>query len=172
MNLGNCVRFWASWNPDGESIVIDDHPVSWAALDERTNRVAAGLVAAGIAEGDRIGILANNCIEYIELAIAGYKVGSVLVPLNVRLTAPELAYIIGDAGCRAVVADPDLGAVAAEAIDRSTRTCSPSAWATTSALRSASSGSRPAPTLAPMWGPTTSPTSSTRRGRPDRRRGR
>ena len=50
--------------------------------------------------------------------IAGYKLGSILVPLNVRLTAGELRYIIDHAGCRAVVADADLAPLAAAAARR------------------------------------------------------
>lgn len=116
MNLGNVVRFWSSWNPDGEAVVIDERACTWAALDERTNRLANGLAGLGIGRGDRVGILSGNCLEYLELAIAGYKIGSLLVPLNVRLTPPELAYIVDDAGCTAVVADGDLAELAAAAL--------------------------------------------------------
>ncbi|MEO1064445.1 MAG: AMP-binding protein [Actinomycetota bacterium] len=118
MNLANAVRFWSTWNPDGESVVIDDAATTWAELDRRTNRLANGLAAHGIGAGDRVGILSGNRLEYLELAIAGYKIGSLLVPLNVRLTAPELAYIIDDAGCAAVVADGVLGELGAAALDR------------------------------------------------------
>jgi len=117
VNLGNAVRFWSSWNPDGEAVIVDDRIVSWAELHERTNGLANGLASAGIAKGDRVGILSGNCLEYLELAIAGYKIGSILVPLNVRLTPPELSYIIDHAGCSAVVADHELTGLGAEALD-------------------------------------------------------
>ncbi|MEY4371483.1 MAG: hypothetical protein RL219_252 [Actinomycetota bacterium] len=117
MNLGNVVRFWSGYNPTGEAVVTADEVVTWSALHERTNRIARGLAALGLERGDRVGILASNCIEYLEAAIAGYKIGTILVPLNIRLTAPELRYIIEHAGCRAVIADADLAAVAAEALD-------------------------------------------------------
>lgn len=117
MNLGNVVRFWSGYNPSGQAVVTADEVVTWAALHERTNRIANGLLALGLQRGDRIGILASNCIEYLELTIAGYKIGTILVPLNVRLTAPELRYIVEHAGCRAVVADGELAGVAADALD-------------------------------------------------------
>ena len=117
MNLGNAARFWSRWNPDGTSIVFADQRLTWAELDDRTNRLANGLHRLGVSAGDRVGILSGNCIEYLEVAIAGYKLGSILVPLNVRLTAPELAYIIADAGCAAVVADAELAQLAAGALD-------------------------------------------------------
>ena len=121
MNLGNVVRFWSYWNPDGVSVVVGDTSVTWAELHERTSRLATGFAELGVRRGDRVGILANNCLEYLEIVIAGYKLGSILVPLNVRLTAGELRYIIEHAGCRAVVADAELGALAAAALDGSER---------------------------------------------------
>lgn len=117
MNLGNAVRFWAQWQPDGESVIVHDTIVTWAELDDRTSRLANGLAALGIGHGDRVGILSGNCLEYLELAIAGYKIGSILVPLNVRLTPPELRYIVDQAGCSLVVADGELEALATEALD-------------------------------------------------------
>lgn len=117
MNLGNVVRFWAGWNPGGAAIVVGDTTVSWQALDASTSRVANGLAARGVGRGDRVGLLAGNCLEYLELAIAGYKLGSVLVPLNVRLTPRELRFIIEHAGCRMVVADADLAGAATAALD-------------------------------------------------------
>ena len=118
MNLGNVIRFWSTWNPDGEAVVIDGEAVTWAALHQSTSRLANGLRARGVGPGDRVGVLSGNRLEYLELAIAGYKLGSVLVPLNVRLTAPELAFILDDAGCSVVVAAGDLADLGSAAIDR------------------------------------------------------
>ncbi len=117
MNLGNAIRYWSTWNPQGQSVVFGDRVVSWSELDDRTSRLANGLRGLGIGHGDRVGILSSNCVEYLEVAIAGYKLGSILVPLNVRLTPPELRYIIEHAGCRAVVADQHLAPLAAAALD-------------------------------------------------------
>jgi len=119
-NLADAVRFWARWQPEGEAIVFGDRTVTWAELHDATNRLAQGLLERGVRPGDRIGMLSGNCVEYLELTIAGYKAGTVLVPLNVRLTPPELRYIIEHSGCRAVVADAalaDLGAAALDALD-------------------------------------------------------
>ncbi|MEM7288285.1 MAG: AMP-binding protein [Actinomycetota bacterium] len=118
MNLGNAIRFWSTWNPDGEAVVIDGNAVTWSSLHQSTSRLANGLRARGVGHGDRVGILSGNRLEYLELAIAGYKLGSILVPLNVRLTPHELAYILDDAGCSVVVADGDLAQLGREAIDR------------------------------------------------------
>ncbi len=116
-NLANAVRFWARWQPENEAIVFGDRTVTWAELHDSTNRLANGLISLGVRHGDRVGILSGNCVEYLELAIAGYKVGSILVPLNVRLTPPELRYIIEHSGCRVVVADATLADLGAAALD-------------------------------------------------------
>ncbi|MDX2380153.1 MAG: AMP-binding protein [Acidimicrobiia bacterium] len=118
MNLGNAIRFWSHWRPDDASIVdaADGTTVSWAELHARTSRLANGLAGAGLRSGDRVGILSNNCIEYLEIVLAGYKLGTILVPLNVRLTPTELSYIIEQSGCRALVADEALAETAATAL--------------------------------------------------------
>lgn len=118
MNLGNAVRFWSTWNPDGESLVVGDLVLTWAELDDRSSRVANGLSAVGITKGDRVGIVSENCVQYIELVVAGYKLGSILVPLNARLTASELQFIIEHAGCSAVVAGAAEQELAAAALDQ------------------------------------------------------
>lgn len=119
MNLANVARFWSNWQPDHECIVFGEQRISWRDFDARCNRLARGLAALGINQGDRVGILSGNCVEYLELAGAGYKLGSVLVPLNVRLTPTELRYIIDDAGCSMVAADDEHAARAAAALETS-----------------------------------------------------
>ena len=69
MNLGNVVRFWSYWNPDGASAIVGDATVTWAELHERTSRLANGLAGLGIRAGERVGILSGNCLEYLELVI-------------------------------------------------------------------------------------------------------
>jgi len=71
----------------------------------------------GISKGDRIGLLAPNCLEYIEIVIAGYKLGAITVPLNHRLTPIELRFIIQHSGCRVVIAHPAYAPVATSALD-------------------------------------------------------
>jgi fatty-acyl-CoA synthase len=119
VNLGNVVRYWSHYNPDGVAVVNVDRRVTWSELHDRTSRLANGLASLGLAKGDRVGILSGNCLEYLEVAIAGYKLGTILVPLNIRLTPHELRYIIEHAGCRALVADEHLAPLGAEALDHS-----------------------------------------------------
>src|SRR5216684_2538876 len=59
----------------------------------------------GIAKGDRIGLLAPNCAEYFELQFACGRLGAIMLPLNWRLTVPELEYILGDSTPKLLVHD-------------------------------------------------------------------
>ena len=116
-NLGNIVRFWGRTIPNNDAIVHSENVTTWAELDGRTSRLANGLRELGIAKGDRIGLLAPNCQEYIEIVIAGNKIGAIIVPLINRLTAKELRYIISNSDCRVVFAHSTLVDVATLALD-------------------------------------------------------
>ena len=77
---------------------------SYAALNARAERAARLLCdRLGLAKGDRIGLLAHNRVEYVDLFFAAAKTGVVLVPLGTRLTPHELAFIAGDASLSALV---------------------------------------------------------------------
>lgn len=73
-------------------------------LNGRAERAAALLRdRLGLAKGDRVGLLAHNRVEFVDLFFAAAKSGIVLVPLGTRLTARELAFIAADAGLSALV---------------------------------------------------------------------
>lgn len=74
--------------------------MTYRGLDERSNRLANALVAAGLARGETIGILAENTHKYMESYFAASKAGLVVTPLNFRLSDAELTHIINDAEVR------------------------------------------------------------------------
>jgi fatty-acyl-CoA synthase len=80
--------------------------LSYGELDERAGACARlfrqGL---GLARGDRVGLLAGNRVEYLDLFFAAGKSGIVLVPLGTRLTPHELEHVVGDSGMRALFYD-------------------------------------------------------------------
>ncbi|HEY4167317.1 MAG TPA: class I adenylate-forming enzyme family protein, partial [Reyranella sp.] len=78
---------------------------TYAELHRRTDRLAGWLAAQGIAKGDRVALLAPNGPEYFELQFACGRLGAIMVPLNWRLTVPELEYILGDATPKLLVHD-------------------------------------------------------------------
>jgi fatty-acyl-CoA synthase len=89
--------------------------VSYCDLNARANRMANFLhQRLGIAQGDRVSILAANSAEYLALLFACGKLGAILVPLNWRLTARELAFMVNDSAPKALFYGPEYAAVVDE----------------------------------------------------------
>ena len=91
--------------PDRPAFVLANERVSHAAYLTRVERVAAGLARAGICPGDRIALLSQNNLEFVDLYGATARLGAIVVPINWRLSAEEIAYIVGDAAPKVVIAD-------------------------------------------------------------------
>lgn len=83
-------------------------PVSFRELDAGCNAIARGLVKLGLKPGDRIGILSLNRVEFVMTLLGAMRAGVVPVPVNVKLPADSVAYILHDAGARMVFAEPTL----------------------------------------------------------------
>ena len=81
---------------EGGRIAVEDERrrVSYVALNERVNRLAHALCATGVTRGERVAMLSENCIEYLELELAAAKLGAMVACQNWRLAADELAYCI------------------------------------------------------------------------------
>ncbi|WP_404850432.1 class I adenylate-forming enzyme family protein [Dietzia kunjamensis] len=94
------------------ALVDDRRSVTYAEFDARTTAVARALRENGVGEGDRVALLSLNSIEYLEVIFAVAKLGAITVPLNFRLAARELAYILRDASVTAYVFDSRLGELA------------------------------------------------------------
>ena len=96
----------------------DGQDTSWREADVHSNCIANGLAGLGISAGDRVGILANNCSAYCEATLAILKLGAFVVPLNVRLVARELEYIVGQSGCSVILVGDDLADSVTDLVDR------------------------------------------------------
>ncbi len=97
MKSVNCswwVQRWAELYPEKPALIVDHAPITYRELSVRTNRTATWLQDAGIEKGDRVAVLLENCPEFIELYLACAQIGAIFVPLNFRLTAGELDYLI------------------------------------------------------------------------------
>ncbi len=86
---------------------------TYADLNRRTDRLTAALAAMGIGKADRVALLMPNCAEYFELQFACGRLGAIMVPLNWRLTVPELEYILGDCAPKLLIHDKSFAAQAA-----------------------------------------------------------
>ena len=108
MNLAEIIDYWVRWQPDRCAVRFVGRSVTWRELARMSDAVAGVLVAHGTVRGDRVGLLMHNRPEFLAVVVASMKLGAIVVPLNVRLAAPELAYAIDHAGCRVVTADDQL----------------------------------------------------------------
>ena len=85
--------------------------VTHADYAARAARLAAGLAAAGVRAGDRVGILAHNCLEYVDLFGAAARLAAIVVPINWRLSAAEVAFVIEDVTPKVVIVSAELQAL-------------------------------------------------------------
>jgi len=86
---------------------------SYATLNERANRTAHWLRDYGVGLGDRVSILAHNSVVYVDLLFACAKIGAIFAPLNWRLAATELSYIVNDCRPTFLLFGPDFEATVA-----------------------------------------------------------
>ena len=93
-NLADMYECVADEVAEREAVSCADTRLSFASLDRRANRVAHGLERLGVARGDHVGIFAYNCVEFVEILLACFKIRAVPVNINFRYTGDELAYLL------------------------------------------------------------------------------
>ena len=100
----NFDRIVASY-PERDALVVRHQNVRWtyAEFAARVERVARGLVAIGLRPGDRLGIWAPNCAEWLLVQYASAKVGAILVNVNPAYRTSELEYVLKQSGCRVLI---------------------------------------------------------------------
>jgi long-chain acyl-CoA synthetase len=101
--LAELIRRHARERGGSTALVCDERRLTYAELDARSSRVANALTGLGVGVGDRIAVLAKNSIEFYELAYGAAKIGAIVVGLNWRLAAPEIAAIVADCEPAALV---------------------------------------------------------------------
>ncbi len=108
LTLGQAVESHARLRPTEIAIRDLTESLTWAGLDERANRLANALLGMGLVKGDRVGVLAYNRIEWVEIYLGAAKAGLVAVPVNFRLTADDVAYIADDCQVSAFIVEASL----------------------------------------------------------------
>jgi len=108
--LGSWPARRALISPDRVALVFGDRATTYAELHDRVARLADRLRVAGIEPGDRVGYLGPNHPAFVETMFATYAIGGVFVPLNFRLTAPEIDYQLADSGAKLLVYGPECAA--------------------------------------------------------------
>ncbi|MFC5997022.1 long-chain-fatty-acid--CoA ligase [Pseudonocardia hispaniensis] len=92
-----------------------DRAVTWAELQRRVVALAGALARRGIGPGDRVALLMGNRPEYIETLVAVNRLGAIAVPVNSRLSAAEVAFILDDSGASLLFVDSATGQVGSAA---------------------------------------------------------
>lgn len=108
LTLSDAVSAHARLTPHKLAVRDSRRSLSYAQWDARKNRLANALLGLGLAPGDRVALLAYNCAEWMEIYAALAAADLVAVPINFRLTAPEIAYIVQDSEARGVIAQDEL----------------------------------------------------------------
>jgi fatty-acyl-CoA synthase len=108
LNIGEIITVNAGLQPHRPAVRDLERSLTWAQYETRANRLANALAGLGLGPGDRVAIYAYNCLEWLELYAACAKSGMVAVPVNFRLAAPEVRYLVEDSGAAAVFVGADL----------------------------------------------------------------
>jgi acyl-CoA synthetase (AMP-forming)/AMP-acid ligase II len=111
-NWTNQLARHALMQPDATALRFLGHTTTWAELDRRVTVLAGALRRRGVGFGDRVLILMLNRTEFIESFLAANKIGAIAVPVNFRMTPPEIAFLVSDCQARVVITEAVLARVA------------------------------------------------------------
>ncbi|MFF2213365.1 fatty acid--CoA ligase [Streptomyces antibioticus] len=109
--LAHTTRFHAARRPDAPALICENRTLTYGDLHRASNRLAHALRAAGLGEGDRVAYLGKESEHYYEALFACAKTGTVLVPINWRLTAPEVSHILQDSGTRLLFLEEEFATI-------------------------------------------------------------
>lgn len=117
--IGSWVAGRAFRDPAGTALVDGNTGArrTYAELHARTSALADALAARGVRRGDRVALLAFNSPEFLEVLLGAAKLGAITVPVNFRLTADEVRYVLADSGASVLLYSSQLAAVAKSAAD-------------------------------------------------------
>ncbi|UCH19441.1 MAG: AMP-binding protein, partial [Deltaproteobacteria bacterium] len=107
MNVGDILRFFANRHPEKTAVHYLDRTVTYKELNNRVNRLANRYLSLGYRPNDKISILLQNCIEYLEIVFALAKIGAISVPINFRLVDEEIKYIVNDSDSKALILEKE-----------------------------------------------------------------
>jgi len=97
-NLATILMNSAGSYPDRTAVRLDERALSYRDLDELSARVASWLAGRGITPGDRVGLMAPNTLEFVELYYGILRAGAVVVPMNPLFKSREVGYHLSDSG--------------------------------------------------------------------------
>ncbi len=105
LNIADFVEHSIDLNPERVALLDSDREITYAQLEERTNRLAHYLQDHGVKPGDKVGIYSRNTIEAIEAMVAVFKARAVMVNVNYRYVENELQYIFENSDMAALIVE-------------------------------------------------------------------
>ncbi len=115
LTLGRTVAAQARLQPDKIGARDLERAMTFREWDRRACRLANALLGLGLEKGDRVAALAHNAVEWAEIYVAAAKAGLIVAPINFRLAASEIAFIVENAESAAVIAEDGLHGLVEEA---------------------------------------------------------
>ncbi|HEX2287102.1 MAG TPA: fatty-acid--CoA ligase FadD5 [Mycobacterium sp.] len=111
-NWTNQLARHALMQPDATALRFLGQTTTWGELDQRVTKLAGALSRRGVAFGDRVLILMLNRTEFVESFLAANKLGAIAVPVNFRMTPPEIAFLVSDCEAKVMITESVLAKVA------------------------------------------------------------
>jgi len=115
--LSSFIRFHAQRTPERVALVYEDRRINYGELMDRVRTTAGWLAGRGIRPGDVVALLMKNSPAFLELTMAASHLGAVSLPINYRLAADEVGYILDNAGARLLLCDEELAGAAGGACE-------------------------------------------------------
>src|SRR5260370_23015965 len=111
--LSGFIAFHAWRTPDRCALKYRGEDISYAGLVQRICKVGGWLASQGLGAGDVVAVLMKNSAAFLELVFAASHIGAVFLPINYRLSADEVGYIVGNSGASILIADAEFESNAA-----------------------------------------------------------
>src|SRR5580692_6644626 len=111
LNMADLFEHAVDTFPERVALICRDRRVTYSGLEEEANRVAQHLAGLGVGPGGHVGLYARNSVETVAALLATIKLRAVVININYRYLAQELAYHLDDAGLDVLVHDQDLAPV-------------------------------------------------------------
>jgi fatty-acyl-CoA synthase len=115
MTMSDMLARSARRAPEHTAFVDASSRRSYREVDDRVTRLGNALLARGVAVGDRVAVLGRNSTEVVEAWLAVQRIGAIAVPVNFRMVAEEVAYVLADSGATVVLCDDAFTEVVDEA---------------------------------------------------------
>jgi len=121
MDIGLTLTRNANRTPDKVAIKFEDNVYTYDQFNKQVNKLANGLLARGVKKGDKVAMMMQNTDLFAITFYALMKAGAVAVPINFRLTAREVAYILNDSDASALYFDSEFGKTINEALQQNSK---------------------------------------------------